>query len=86
MRPGAIVRLLSDGGVWKLAQLPQVEAAFVSMNAETGAILSLVGGFDFRRNQFNHVTQAQRQPGSSFKPFIYAAGIEKRFFSEHDGE
>jgi penicillin-binding protein 1A len=79
LRPGAIIRLLSDGGVWKLAQLPQVEAAFVSMNAETGAILSLVGGFDFRRNQFNHVTQAQRQPGSSFKPFIYAAGIEKGF-------
>ena len=79
LRPGAIVRLLSDGGIWKLAQLPQVEAAFVSMNAETGAILSLVGGFDFRRNQFNHVTQAQRQPGSSFKPFIYAAAIEKGF-------
>jgi penicillin-binding protein 1A len=79
LRPGAIVRLLSDGGFWKLAQLPQVEAAFVSMNAETGAILSLVGGFDFRRNQFNHVTQALRQPGSSFKPFIYAAAIEKGF-------
>jgi hypothetical protein len=45
LRPGAIVRLLSDGGVWKLAQLPQVEAAFVSMNADTGAILSLVGGW-----------------------------------------
>jgi penicillin-binding protein 1A len=79
LRAGAIIRLLSDGGIWKLAQLPQVEAAFVSMNAETGAILSLVGGFDFRRNQFNHVTQAQRQPGSSFKPFIYAAAIEKGF-------
>ena len=79
LRPGAVVRLLLDAGVWKLAQLPQVEAAFVSMNAETGAILSLVGGFDFRRNQFNHVTQALRQPGSSFKPFIYAAAIEKGF-------
>ena len=79
LRPGAVVRLLSDGGVWKLAQLPQVEAAFVSMNPETGAILSLVGGFDFRRNQFNHVTQALRQPGSSFKPFIYAAALEKGF-------
>ncbi|QWE20709.1 penicillin-binding protein 1A [Polynucleobacter sp. AP-Kolm-20A-A1] len=79
LRPGAVVRLLSDAGVWKLAQLPQVEAAFVSMNAETGAILSLVGGFDFRRNQFNHVTQALRQPGSSFKPFIYAAALEKGF-------
>jgi penicillin-binding protein 1A len=77
LRPGAIVRLLSDTSGWKLAQLPQVEAAFVSMNTDTGAILSLVGGFDFRRNQFNHVTQALRQPGSSFKPFIYAAAIEK---------
>jgi penicillin-binding protein 1A len=79
LRPGAIVRLLLDEGMWKLAQVPQVEAAFVSMNADTGAILSLVGGFDFRRNQFNHVTQALRQPGSSFKPFIYAAAIEKGF-------
>ena len=74
------MRLLqTDNGVWKLAQLPQVEAAFVSMNAQNGAILSLVGGFDFRRNQFNHVTQAWRQPGSSFKPFIYAAALEKGF-------
>ena len=81
LRPGAIVRLLSDGGVWKLAQVPQVEAAFVSMNAETGGILALVGGFDFRRNKFNHVTQALRQPGSSFKPFIYAAALEKGFSS-----
>jgi penicillin-binding protein 1A len=79
LRPGAVVRLLLDGDTWKLAQLPQVEAAFVSMNADSGAILSLVGGFDFRRNQFNHVTQALRQPGSSFKPFIYAAAIEKGF-------
>ena len=80
LRPGSVVRLLqTDDGVWKLAQLPQVEAAFVSMNAQNGAILSLVGGFDFRRNQFNHVTQASRQPGSSFKPFIYAAALEKGF-------
>lgn len=79
LRPGAVVRLLSDGGMWKLAQLPQVEAAFVAMDPENGAILSLVGGFDFRRNQFNHVTQALRQPGSAFKPFIYAAAIEKGF-------
>ena len=80
LRPGSVVRLLqTDDGVWKLAQLPQVEAAFVSKNAQNGAILSLVGGFDFRRNQFNHVTQAWRQPGSSFKPFIYAAALEKGF-------
>ncbi len=80
LRPGAVVRLLEvEPGVWKLAQLPQVEAAFVSVNADNGAILSLVGGFDFRRNQFNHVTQALRQPGSSFKPFIYSAAMEKGF-------
>ena len=79
LRPGAVVRLLLDGGIWKLAQLPQVEAAFVAMDPENGAILSLVGGFDFRRNQYNHVTQAQRQPGSAFKPFIYAAAVEKGF-------
>jgi len=80
LRPGAVVRLLqTEPGVWRLAQLPQVEAAFVSLNAEDGAILSLVGGFDFRRNQFNHVTQALRQPGSSFKPFIYSAALEKGF-------
>ena len=79
LRPGAVVRLLSDSGIWKLAQLPQVEAAFVALDPENGAILSLVGGFDFRRNQYNHVTQAQRQPGSAFKPFIFAAAIEKGF-------
>ena len=79
LRPGAIVRLLNEDGAWRLAQLPQVESAFVSINANTGAILSMVGGFDFRRNQFNHATQALRQPGSSFKPFIYAAAIEKGF-------
>ena len=79
LRPGAIVRLLAERSIWKLAQQPEVEGAFISMNAETGAILSLIGGFDYRRNKFNHVTQALRQPGSAFKPFIYAAAIEKGF-------
>ncbi|NCU80123.1 MAG: penicillin-binding protein, partial [Burkholderiaceae bacterium] len=79
IRPGAIVRLLRDEGMWKIAQLPQVEAAFVAMDPSDGAILALVGGFDFRRNKFNRVTQALRQPGSAFKPFIYAAAIEKGF-------
>ena len=77
IRPGAVVRLLNDDGVWKLAQLPQVEAAFVALDPNDGAILALVGGFDFRRNKFNHVTQAFRQPGSAFKPFVYAAALEK---------
>ena len=80
IRRGAIVRLSRDDkGQWQIAQLPQVESGFVSIRPENGAILSLVGGFDFDRNKFNHVTQAFRQPGSSFKPFIYSAALEKGF-------
>lgn len=64
---------------WRIVQLPQVEASLVALDPETGAIRALVGGFDFNRNKFNHVTQAWRQPGSSFKPFIYSAALEKGF-------
>ena len=60
-------------------QLPEVESAFISLDAQDGAVRALVGGFDFSRNKFNHVTQAWRQPGSSFKPFIYSASLEKGF-------
>lgn len=75
---GSIIRLQKDEkGVWQVSQLPQVEAAFVSGNPQDGAIYSLIGGFDFNKNQFNHITQAWRQPGSSFKPFIYSAALEK---------
>ncbi len=78
--PGSIIRLQKDEkGVWQIGQLPQVEAAFVSGDPRSGAIHALVGGFDFNRSQFNHVTQAWRQPGSSFKPFIYSAALEKGF-------
>jgi penicillin-binding protein 1A len=78
--PGAVVRLArTDKGVWEIAQLPQVEAAFVAASAKDGAVRALVGGFDFNLNKFNHVTQAWRQPGSSFKPFIYSASLEKGF-------
>ncbi|KMZ13267.1 Multimodular transpeptidase-transglycosylase [Candidatus Burkholderia humilis] len=78
IRPGAIVRLMKDDdGNWIITQLPQVEGAFVSMVPQDGAIRALVGGFDFNKNKFNHVTQAWRQPGSSFKPFIYSASLEK---------
>jgi len=77
---GSIIRLRKDDkGVWQISQLPQVEAAFVSGDPRTGAIYSLVGGFDFNHNQFNHITQAWRQPGSSFKPFVYSAALEKGF-------
>jgi len=80
IRKGSLVRVrMNDKGAWEVAQVPQAEAAFVSANPRTGAIYALVGGFDFNRNQFNHVTQAWRQPGSSFKPFIYSAALEKGF-------
>ncbi len=80
LKRGALIRVRNDKKIgWKITQLPQVEGAFVSLDADNGAIRSLVGGFDFDRNKFNHVTQARRQPGSSFKPFIYSAALEKGF-------
>lgn len=69
----------TDVGGWVLSQLPEAEAALVSVDPHDGAIRSLAGGFDAGRNQFNHVTQAWRQPGSSFKPFIYSAALEKGY-------
>jgi penicillin-binding protein 1A len=80
IRPGAIVRVTrDDNGHYAITQIPLAEAAFVSVRPQDGAILALVGGFDFARNEFNHVTQAFRQPGSAFKPFIYSAALEKGF-------
>jgi len=80
LRPGALIRVVKtpkDG--WEITQLPEVEGAFVAMDPRDGAVRALVGGFDFEKNKFNHVTQAWRQPGSSFKPFIYSAALEKGF-------
>nr|MBL8412307.1 penicillin-binding protein 1A [Dechloromonas sp.] len=80
LKRGAIIRLLKDEkGNWQISQLPEVESAFVAVSPTDGAIRALVGGFDFNRNKFNHVTQAWRQPGSSFKPFIYSASLEKGY-------
>ena len=80
LRPGALVRITKTAkGAWEITQLPEVEGAFVSIDPRDGAIHALVGGFDFNKNKFNHVTQAWRQPGSSFKPFIYSAALEKGF-------
>ncbi len=85
IRPGAVIRLIrgvgKDGkpGDWSVTQLPEVEGAFVAMDPRTGAVRAMVGGFDYAKNKFNHVTQAWRQPGSSFKPFIYSAALEKGF-------
>jgi len=80
IRRGAVVRLTKDDkGRLGIAQLPQAEAAFVAIDPRDGALQALVGGFDFDRSKFNHATQAQRQPGSAFKPFIYSAALEKGF-------
>jgi penicillin-binding protein 1A len=80
LRRGAVIRVAKTAkGSWELTQLPEVEGAFVALDPRDGAIKALVGGFDFNKNKFNHVTQAWRQPGSSFKPFIYSAALEKGF-------
>lgn len=80
IRPGAIIRVEKSGkDQWKISQVPEVEAALVAADPSSGEIRALVGGIDFQRNKFNHVTQAWRQPGSSFKPFVYSAGLEKGY-------
>jgi penicillin-binding protein 1A len=78
IRRGAIVRVVKTSkNTWEMTQLPEVEGAFVAVDPRDGAIRALVGGFDFEKNKFNHVTQAWRQPGSSFKPFVYSAALEQ---------
>jgi penicillin-binding protein 1A len=82
IRRGAVIRLVKGGpknDIWFITQLPEVEGAFVALDPRTGAVRAMVGGFDYAKNKFNHVTQAWRQPGSSFKPFIYSAALEKGF-------
>ena len=78
--PGAVVRVTRAGkDGWAVTQVPQVAAAFVALDAETGAYHALVGGFDYNLQKFNHVTQAWRQPGSTIKPFVYAAALDKGY-------
>ncbi len=79
LRKGAVIRVMKGAKGWEITQLPEVEGAFIAVDPRDGSILALVGGFDFAKNKFNHVTQAWRQPGSSFKPFIYSAALEKGF-------
>jgi len=80
MQVGDIIRArLHDDGSWQLGQLPEVEAALVSLDPISGDIKALVGGYDFARSKFNRVTQSRRQPGSSFKPFVYSAALENGF-------
>jgi penicillin-binding protein 1A len=80
IKRGAVIRVVQTlKGTWEITQLPEVEGAFVAINPQDGSVRALVGGFDFAKNKFNHVIQAWRQPGSSFKPFIYSAALEKGF-------
>ena len=80
IRRGAVIRVVkTPKGAWEITQLPEVEGALVALDPRSGAIKALVGGFDFDKNKFNHAAQAWRQPGSSFKPFIYSAALEKGF-------
>ena len=73
---GAVVRVLQQGKNWVITQWPQAEGALVALDPASGDVRALVGGFDFYRNQFNHATQGWRQPGSSYKPFLYSGAIE----------
>jgi penicillin-binding protein 1A len=83
IRPGAVIRVIKTAGNnarWSITQVPQVAAAFVSIDANTGGYHAMVGGFDFNLQKFNHVTQAWRQPGSAIKPFVYSAALEKGYY------
>ena len=79
IKPGSVVRIIKNKDGWQIVQLPEVESALVALNPKNGAITALVGGFNFYKNKYNHVTQAYRQAGSSFKPFVYSAALEKGF-------
>lgn len=79
IKPGSVVRIIKIKEGWQIVQLPKVESSLVALNPQNGAISALVGGFNFNKNKFNHVTQAYRQAGSSFKPFVYSAALEKGF-------
>ena len=79
LRRGDVVRLYESAEGWRLAQVPEVEGSLVSLDPANGGVLALVGGFDFYQSKFNRVTQAKRQPGSGFKPFIYSAALENGY-------
>ncbi len=79
LREGAVIHVQGQGQAYRIVQQPELQGALVALDAQTGAVRALVGGYDFYRKSFNRATQAKRQPGSSFKPFIYSAGIAKGF-------
>lgn len=77
--PGDLIRVERQGDRWQLSQIPKAQGSLVSLAPDDGSIKALVGGFDFLLNKYNRVTQATRQPGSNFKPFVYAAALDKGF-------
>ncbi|MEZ5653420.1 MAG: PBP1A family penicillin-binding protein [Burkholderiaceae bacterium] len=79
--PGALVRVIARDDGYHLTQVPEVQAGFVALNTHDGSIRAMVGGFDFEKNKFNRVTQALRQPGSSFKPFVFSAALQRGFMT-----
>lgn len=79
VQEGAVIRVKKNKGTWVVVQSPDLQGALVSINAQTGAVYAIVGGYDFNQRAFNRATQAMRQPGSTFKPFIYSAGLDKGF-------
>jgi len=79
IKRGAVIRIRNINDKWIITQTPGVEGGLIALDPNNGAIKALIGGFDFTRNNFNHITQAMRQPGSSFKPFIYSAALDKGF-------
>lgn len=79
LKIGDVIRVVKRDKIWTVVQVPAVQAALVSLDPKDGAVRALVGGFDFKKSKFNHATQAWRQPGSSFKPFVYSAALEKGY-------
>jgi penicillin-binding protein 1A len=77
LQVGDVIRIMPTPEGWRLAQIPKAEAGMVALDPQNGAILALVGGFDYQTSKFNRITRAERQPGSSFKPFIYSAALDK---------
>ena len=79
LKPGDIIRVTNTAKGWQLRQIPRVSSALVSLRSEDGAVAALTGGFDFYSSKFNRAIQAKRQPGSSFKPFVYSAALDAGF-------
>ncbi|MBQ9259757.1 MAG: penicillin-binding protein 1A [Neisseriaceae bacterium] len=77
VRVGSVLRVVKNNNSWQLTQIPEIQGAIVSIDTQTGAIRALVGGYDFYQKEFNRATQAARQPGSSFKPFVYSAALQR---------